>query len=88
MPKDKQSIDTISSFITVVYDLVIWVLSSIFDLFFREIRPRGAYRIPRNGPLIFVAAPHANQFVDPILVMRQVLVNAGRRISFLVAESL
>jgi len=86
VPKDKQSIDTISSFITVVYDLVIWVLSSIFDLFFREIRPRGAYRIPRNGPLIFVAAPHANQFVDPILVMRQVLVNAGRRISFLVAE--
>lgn len=82
----KQSIDTIVTSITMMYDFVIWLLSSIFDLFFREIRPRGAYRIPRNGPLIFVAAPHANQFVDPILVMRQVSLNAGRRVSFLIAE--
>lgn len=87
LPAEKQSIDTVSTSITVIYDIVIWFLSSIFDLFFREIRPRGAYRIPRNGPLIFVAAPHANQFVDPILVMRQVSLHAGRRISFLVAEA-
>lgn len=84
--KDKASIDTLNNFASWLYDLVIWSLSSIFDLFFREVRPRGAFRIPRNGPLIFVAAPHANQFVDPILVMRQVHEQAGRRISFLVAE--
>lgn len=84
---EKVSIDTLNNFTTWLYDFVVWLLSCIFDLFFREIRPRGAYRIPRNGPLIFVAAPHANQFVDPILVMRQVSLNAGRRISFLVAEA-
>lgn len=84
---EQVSIDTLNNFTTWLYDFVVWVLSSIFDLFFREIRPRGAYRIPRNGALIFVAAPHANQFVDPILVMRQVSLNAGRRISFLVAEA-
>lgn len=31
------------------------------DIFFREIRSRGSYRIPRRGAVIFVAAPHANQ---------------------------
>ena len=84
---EKVSVDTLINFESWLYDIVVWTLSSIFDLFFREIRPRGAYRIPRNGPLIFVAAPHANQFVDPILVMRQVLQHAGRRVSFLVAEN-
>lgn len=33
----------------------------MLDIFFREIRPRGAHRIPKEGPVIFVAAPHANQ---------------------------
>lgn len=32
-----------------------------FDLFFREIKTRGAFHIPRDGAVIFVAAPHANQ---------------------------
>jgi hypothetical protein len=31
------------------------------DIFFREIRSRGSFRIPRRGAVIFVAAPHANQ---------------------------
>lgn len=44
-----------------VYDLVLWVLSILVDLFFREVHPRGSWRIPRRGPVIFVAAPHANQ---------------------------
>lgn len=83
---EQVSIDTVYNMKSWIYDLVVWTLSAIFDLFFREIRPRGAYRIPRNGPLIFVAAPHANQFVDPILIMRQANEQAGRRISFLVAE--
>ena len=57
-----------------IYDLILWTLSRIcllksvsnnllvmVDIFFREIRSRGSYRIPRRGAVIFVAAPHANQ---------------------------
>ncbi|ODV76781.1 uncharacterized protein CANTADRAFT_57598 [Suhomyces tanzawaensis NRRL Y-17324] len=68
-----------------VYDFVLWCFSVIFDCFFREIRPRGAFRLPRTGPVIFVAAPHANQFVDPIVLMNQVKRESQRRISFLIA---
>jgi glycerol-3-phosphate O-acyltransferase/dihydroxyacetone phosphate acyltransferase len=72
----------------------------MLDVFFREIRSRGSYRIPRRGPVIFVAAPHANQatahhqcphvltlqFIDPLILMREARREAGRRISFLIAE--
>lgn len=68
-----------------MYDIMLWIFSVIFDCFFREIRPRGAFRLPRLGPVIFVAAPHANQFVDPLLLMNQVKREAGRRVSFLIA---
>lgn len=68
-----------------LYDLLLWFWSVVFDCFFREIRPRGAFRLPKSGPVIFVAAPHANQFVDPIVLMKQVKKEAGRRISFLIA---
>ena len=44
-----------------VYDLVLWTMSILVDLFFREVHPRGSWRIPRRGPVMFVAAPHANQ---------------------------
>lgn len=44
-----------------VYDTVLWLLSILVDLFFREVHPRGAWRVPRKGPIIVVAAPHANQ---------------------------
>ena len=44
-----------------VYDLILWVMSVLVDLFFREVHPRGSWKIPRRGPVIFVAAPHANQ---------------------------
>ncbi|KAI9270869.1 hypothetical protein BY458DRAFT_456174 [Sporodiniella umbellata] len=54
----------------------------MLDIFFREVKPRGAHKIPREGPVIFVAAPHANQFVDPIVLMRE----CKRRVSFLIAE--
>lgn len=68
-----------------VYDVVAWIFSVIFDCFFREIRPRGAFRLPKQGPVIFVAAPHASQFVDPIILMNQVKRESNRRISFLIA---
>lgn len=44
-----------------LYDLVLWTFSVLIDLFFREVHPRGSWKIPRRGPIILVAAPHANQ---------------------------
>lgn len=43
------------------YDLALWIFNLILEIFFREIRPRGAHRIPKEGPVIFVVAPHASQ---------------------------
>jgi glycerol-3-phosphate O-acyltransferase/dihydroxyacetone phosphate acyltransferase len=43
------------------YDSLLWVLTVVADLFFREIHPRSSWRVPRSGPILFVAAPHANQ---------------------------
>jgi glycerol-3-phosphate O-acyltransferase/dihydroxyacetone phosphate acyltransferase len=44
-----------------VYDLFLWIFSIVVELFFREIHPRSSWKVPRKGPVIFVAAPHANQ---------------------------
>ncbi|CAG8635122.1 10816_t:CDS:2 [Cetraspora pellucida] len=52
------------------YDIAVSASSIILDVFFREIKPRGSHKVPKDGPVIFVAAPHANQ----------------RRVSFLIAE--
>ena len=70
----------------IIYDTVLWGFTIIIDLFFREIHPRTSYRIPRHGAVIFVAAPHANQFIDPLILMRTVKTDANRRIAFLIAE--
>ncbi|CAO3634555.1 unnamed protein product [Mucor hiemalis] len=64
------------------YDVALWLFNLMLDIFFREVRPRGAHKIPKEGPVIFVVAPHANQFVDPLVLMRE----CGRRVSFLIAE--
>ncbi|RCH96056.1 Glycerol-3-phosphate/dihydroxyacetone phosphate acyltransferase [Rhizopus azygosporus] len=45
----------------ILYDCAAWLFNIMLDVFFREIRPRGSHKIPKEGPLIFVAAPHANQ---------------------------
>ena len=44
-----------------IYDFFLWIFSIVVDLFFREVHPRSSWKIPRKGPVIFVAAPHANQ---------------------------
>ena len=69
-----------------VYDLVLWGFTLCIDTFFREVFPRGAWRVPKHGPVIIVAAPHANQFVDPLILMKVLRSDAGRRISFLTAK--
>lgn len=42
----------------------------------------GSANIPKKGAVIFVAAPHANQFVDPMILVRTC---NGRSIRFLMA---
>ncbi|KAI8974984.1 hypothetical protein BDB01DRAFT_805608 [Pilobolus umbonatus] len=66
----------------ITFDIAVCLFNLMLNLFFREIRPRGSHRIPKEGPVIFVVAPHANQFLDPTLVIRE----CHRRVSFLIAE--
>ena len=56
MPKAQKSIS---------YDATMLFWRIITQIFFREIRPRGAFHIPKEGPVIFVGAPHNNQVGDP-----------------------
>ncbi|KAF2749417.1 CTR1 suppressor protein [Sporormia fimetaria CBS 119925] len=68
------------------YDAFLWTFSILVELFFREVHPRSSWKIPKEGPVLFVCAPHANQFVDPLILMRCVKKESDRRIHFLVAE--
>ncbi|KAK5723551.1 Glycerol-3-phosphate/dihydroxyacetone phosphate acyltransferase [Elasticomyces elasticus] len=86
----KRSVDKMASsskrtWDAITYDIFLWTFNIIIDLFFREIHPRSTWRIPKHGPVIFVAAPHANQFIDPLILMRTVRQDAKRRIAFLIA---
>lgn len=85
--KSSGSLLTIISqiFFLVTYDLVIWFFDAVIHTFFRELRLRGTFNIPLSGPVIFVVAPHHNQFVDPLVVMTTVRKTAGRRVSLLTA---
>ncbi|KAL0571687.1 hypothetical protein V5O48_010274 [Marasmius crinis-equi] len=74
-----------SSHLTYDVSIVFWKL--IVNIFFREIRPRGAFNIPRDGPVILVAAPHNNQFLDPLLLALQVHKETGRHVQFLTAAA-
>lgn len=46
---------------TLAYDLALLLFRGITKVFFREVRPRGSFNIPHDGPIIFVGAPHSNQ---------------------------
>jgi hypothetical protein len=43
------------------YTLTVRFLSVILNLYYRRIETWGAENIPKQGPTIFVAAPHCNQ---------------------------
>ncbi|KAJ6482556.1 hypothetical protein C8R45DRAFT_304732 [Mycena sanguinolenta] len=58
----------------------------VTGIFFREIRTRGSFNIPKDGPVIFVGAPHNNQFLDLLLGL-EVWKESGRRVQFLVAAA-
>ncbi|KAI1499492.1 hypothetical protein F5X99DRAFT_389633 [Biscogniauxia marginata] len=68
------------------YDAFLHTFSVLVDLFFREVHPRGAWRVPKSGPILFVAAPHANQFVDGLVLQRTLKNEANRRVGLLIAE--
>ncbi|KAK3955621.1 hypothetical protein QBC32DRAFT_29012 [Pseudoneurospora amorphoporcata] len=68
------------------YDTFLWTMSFLVDTFFREVHPRGSWKVPRNGPVLFVAAPHANQFVDALVLQRTLRNEAKRRVSLLIAQ--
>jgi len=63
--------------------IVLRLLSLCLAIFFRETAAFGEDRLPdaRTSSVIFVCAPHANQFMDPVMVMR----HAGRPVGFLTA---
>jgi glycerol-3-phosphate O-acyltransferase/dihydroxyacetone phosphate acyltransferase len=60
-----QSSQTQAASSIVAYDLALLLFRGIINIFFREVRPRGSFNIPREGPVIFVGAPHSNQ-VRPV----------------------
>ncbi|KAF7304861.1 Glycerol-3-phosphate o-acyltransferase [Mycena kentingensis (nom. inval.)] len=66
-------------------EAVILFWGFVTQIFFREVRPRGAFHIPKDGPVIFVVAPHHNQFVDPLLVSLNVWRETRRTVQFLAA---
>jgi glycerol-3-phosphate O-acyltransferase/dihydroxyacetone phosphate acyltransferase len=59
---------------TYVYDAFLWTFSILVELFFREVHPRSSWKIPKEGPVLFVCAPHANQ------VRHKVQPKHGKRI--------
>ena len=50
--------------------LFVSLMFGILDVFFREFVARNQFKVPPEGtPVLFVCAPHANQFLDPFVVM-------------------
>ncbi|CAO1620858.1 unnamed protein product [Jaminaea pallidilutea] len=70
----------------IAFDVALLFWRLIINIFFRSIQPRGAWRIPTDGAVIFVGAPHHNQFLDPLLLASEVRRGSGRRVAFLIAE--
>ena len=48
------------------YNLIVWVLSIILRLFYKEISTSGLSKVPTVGPTLFVAAPHSNDVCIPL----------------------
>jgi glycerol-3-phosphate O-acyltransferase/dihydroxyacetone phosphate acyltransferase len=64
------------------YDVMIVFWRVVTGIFFREIRPRGTFNIPRDGPVIFVAGPHNNQASNALQIyQRSCTLKFGRFLS-------
>jgi glycerol-3-phosphate O-acyltransferase/dihydroxyacetone phosphate acyltransferase len=62
-----------------IYEILRFFFKLVLNLFFRDIRVRGFHHVPEEGPVLFVVAPHANQFIDPLLLV----MTCGRKVGFL-----
>lgn len=58
----------------------------ITHIFFREVEVSGLRNIPKDGPVILVCAPHANQFIDAAVVYVPIKQRLGRNVSGVIAE--
>lgn len=67
-----------------IYDLSLCIFALCLDMFFRKVHARGAGRVPKRGPVIIIATPHANQFVDSTLLMHILKHHANR--SYLLSD--
>ncbi|KAI6781025.1 putative acyltransferase -like protein [Emericellopsis cladophorae] len=85
-PKTKKHEKELYPMVNWKYDLFLYIIGNLVDTFFREVVPRGSWRVPQSGPVLFVAAPHANQFVDALLLQRVLRQEANRRVSLLIAQ--
>jgi glycerol-3-phosphate O-acyltransferase/dihydroxyacetone phosphate acyltransferase len=65
-----------------IYEILRFIFSLVLNLFFREIKVRGFHNIPIDDPVLFVVAPHANQFIDPLLLV----MTCARKVGFLAAK--
>jgi hypothetical protein len=61
MAHDKSGKKPIATMNKFMYDAFLWTFSILVELFFREVHPRSSWQVPKEGPVIFVCAPHANQ---------------------------
>ena len=59
------------------YDVMIAFWRVVTNLFFREIRPRGTFNIPKEGPVIFVAGPHNNLASRPTNIPAMLYLSLG-----------
>lgn len=62
-----------------------WLIRGLFwgvnKVFFREVIAKGTGDLPASGPILFVCGPHANQFIDPTVI----ITCLGEEVSFLCA---
>lgn len=79
------------TFRTWLFDVVLFLFNIVYSTFFREVEIRGGQNVPPLGvPTILVCAPHANQFIDPSLVMLKTRRLSGlrsRQVCFVTAAS-
>lgn len=67
----------------IAYRAALWFFRFMTSVFFREAVSRGTENIPtKETAVIFAAAPHANQFIDAMLLMQF----CRRKVSFLIAK--
>jgi len=50
------------------YDLVLWFFSAVIHTFFREVKSRGTFNIPKKGAIVFVIAPSPDRTAQQSVV--------------------